>query len=1292
MKTKQKLLTGLLAPTSLVVACSSLALAASCKVTSDSSKTKFLNPATIKFSAGDGEFVNNKNHNVDIEAGTTLDRIPQPMVKSKKSNKIFAGWADENGDLVGNKTINKDTKLTATYNAYSSEYATVTFAKDPTQTESGGPVLQGNQQISVNKGYYFFMVNRPTATWKVERSGVTKEKYFKGWRLSTSASTTTVLSENYVISGNVTLYPVFNEAVTVRWEADGQHTEGTPTGRGDIQRGQETTTLETNTEFNKFNQPALQYIYDPTTHTDNAYWAGWQTRTGSGTSEDPYVYTDMDPSTLINEDITVYAKWSKEPKIGDKYTDLSFQDPNPIMADGTTYLPTTMVYSWTPSDKIIVQLNDQTWGNTNKPSIVCYEDSTKQSITTNYKIASWEISTDSGSTWTALSDATTFTTQHIQVRPVLTYAIDSIKVYSTTGVTSVKPESTLQCAVQVTGGATSTATNYTWGLYTDPTDTSESSRLYDGIAQISNSGLITVKSISRETYAQHGCETFYVRATSKLDSTKTDALPVHFKMPYEDNMNIWIYTSSSESSSPKWYYANAEDFTKGQNVTAHTIDGLTTHTFAINEDFTDTITFGSELGAVPDGFLWNWTNFKGNIDFANSNIIKIGNGFMYGCTSFNNQLTGLDRIMYIGSDFMSYCTSFNQPITFSSNSQLVEIGENFLGFCTAFNSVIRLPDLTGLNILNNFLNGCTSFNQNLSLWSGIQHIGTFFMANCNAFTSTLTVNCSADVISYDDYSLASIDENAAIYTTGFSIDGTEATGWKNIFVNLSGPDSYRTISAAEWTGEVTQAELEAGVAEMIAATDYTMNMATEGYSQTIKFSKNSSNTSNDDPEMYDEAELISVDGSNDSSYGIFYNNYKGIAGLEVQTSDALGTFYSFYTDDTGSRASSEPKQMFLQLRSIFEYMSDFTFDPDARGYIVNMPWSNTEERYVIQFDKNTKKINNFIMQISSDGVTWTSASIIGISNIGTTTITSHVDTVKHFLLPTWNSTDNEYTATDTDAFADGDTGGVYIPIKDELSSLQPDAFICYGISGTTKKPMSNINFVRGSSNISNTANAHPSDDSETLAYFDPLYDTEMENQYFMNGDEMGAILRSDEGTLGANAVYHFKPIESTDATQTSVLRIKVAEVTIPTSLGTASPTRVMICDENVTNYTSTYYSKELPIIYVTQYNKPSEAYTDTYGYFSKEITSDYVYKVYHKGWNNQDIDVEIDTTNGEGGSYYYLNGDTATKHYLGGSSPLVTYAHSANQYYGSLTIKASAFTTSTNRTIDLHLVFKQKTA
>jgi len=1029
---KDKLLSYILIPTTaLCVAGGTTGLILALTLNKHSNVNPFLNGKTVTFSAGEGVFVDSCTKTT-VESGTTFDRVDQPSVRSLNPKKAFAGWIDETGKPVyGRAQVKTDMKLRAIYNDVDDEHVTITFAVDPA---TNGPFLQGNINISVNKGYFFFMANRPSAKWIVTDGTSVKNKYFKGWKY---ADTGIEVHENDVIDHNVTLYPEFTESVNVTWDAYGfSDTEPgyePPAGHGEVLRGQTVTSLSYGTPFNEFNQPALNYVYSGT-HTNDAYFAGWYKDT-AGTQP-------WDPSEPVTGDVTAHAKWSSDPGYGSSYGTITFQNPRSTDIHGEP-LPEGMTFAYTPTTKMIVQLNEQRWSDVNKPTLVCYY--TPESATKDYKVDHWEI--NNGTTeepkWEELGEASTFSAKANYVRPVLCYAIDEVHVY---GDSSIQLEETKQYHVLVTGGSASDPTQVLWQLTSD--DAGEVA-LSEDIATVDSTGNVTVKSVSRTIWEVYGIDRFYVKATSILDPTKSGIFRVNLDMPYNNSSAVWIHTETSSPDSPKWYHANINDFcnTEATSIVATGIDG-TTKEFKKTDPWVDTITFGSKLILIPDNFLSGWTNFNAKIDLKSSKIAEIGRNFLSGCTSFNSDISPLDKIQTVKSGFLSGCTSFDKNINFTSRGQLTSIDDDFLAGCSSFDSSITLPEFREFTIGKNFLSNCVLYNQPLVLPNIITSIDENFMSNCNAFTSLLTVECSLDNFSNSDKSLSSTSPTAPIAATGFEVDGSHEYDFKQNFFDLTGPEYFRTIKDSTWTGEVTQQEFNDGKAKLASAFNLTLKDQIYG---TI-FEYNASQTN---PTSY------SVCRKTVNEESTFVLREAALNNAEIEY-DKDGNFLTSY-------GLANPYSPYSQLYTVQSLAmveqtkpgGTWTLDTTNKWYAYE--WTETQLgatynlKAVIKFNRSTKDIG-YVAAYSKESSSeeWLTSGSMYISNIGTTEEIKAPTEFKHKNIATWDTSGSKYKCSDALAVSDTQTSGFIFKIESSQFATLPSQFDAWLYETDESVPISTV--------------------------------------------------------------------------------------------------------------------------------------------------------------------------------------------------------------------------------------------
>lgn len=186
---------------------------------------------------------------------------------------------------------------------------------------------------------------------------------------------------------------------------------------------------------------------------------------------------------------------------------------------------------------------------------------------------------------------------------------------------------------------------------------------------------------------------------------------------------------------------------------------------------------------IDFGFLYGCTDFNQPIVFGKK--VEIGTYFLSQCSAFNNSID-YNNIESFGTYFLDRCTSFNQIIPPLSNFGTV-VSTGFLNGCASFNQAL---DLTGIGqIRDYFLSGCTAFDKSLTIpdtiisSSSYRGIGGYFMYNCKNFVGPLVCNAptATSDIGSSNYSLATDDAGAAIYTTGVTLTGSYKNIWKNRF-------------------------------------------------------------------------------------------------------------------------------------------------------------------------------------------------------------------------------------------------------------------------------------------------------------------------------------------------------------------------------------------------------------------------------------------------------------------------------------------------------------------------------
>lgn len=192
----------------------------------------------------------------------------------------------------------------------------------------------------------------------------------------------------------------------------------------------------------------------------------------------------------------------------------------------------------------------------------------------------------------------------------------------------------------------------------------------------------------------------------------------------------------------------------------------------------------SHIRHIGDQFLHGCTSFNQPLDLSGAE--SIGIQFLLGCSGFNSSIH-LPNITSIGTSFLSSCTMFNQPLTLPDT--LTDLGPSFLNNCTSFNQPIDLSHIQRIG--NSFMEGCSSFSQSLTIPSGVTSVGTRFMYNCNNFTGTLTCE-SGSGLSTSNQTLATQTNSAPMYATGVTLAGSNASDWKTKFADRTS-SPYRKL-------------------------------------------------------------------------------------------------------------------------------------------------------------------------------------------------------------------------------------------------------------------------------------------------------------------------------------------------------------------------------------------------------------------------------------------------------------------------------------------------------------------
>lgn len=236
------------------------------------------------------------------------------------------------------------------------------------------------------------------------------------------------------------------------------------------------------------------------------------------------------------------------------------------------------------------------------------------------------------------------------------------------------------------------------------------------------------------------------------------------------------------------------------------------------QSYNHPLTIPSGVTTIGESFMRNCRSFNQPIAVPNS-VTSIGRYFMAGCIQFDKSLTLSSGMTAIAADFMNGCTNFSQPVVVPNG--ITSIGDSFLYSCTRFNQPLTLP--SSLQTIGRyFLQLCSSFNQPLTIPSGTTTIGMNFMNswtqfnqpltipssitsmnannfvyNCNAMTSTITVEAPITVIGSGspNSALSTTVSTAPCYTTGITLAGTYANDWKTRFADRT-TSPYRKLILA----------------------------------------------------------------------------------------------------------------------------------------------------------------------------------------------------------------------------------------------------------------------------------------------------------------------------------------------------------------------------------------------------------------------------------------------------------------------------------------------------------------
>lgn len=154
-------------------------------------------------------------------------------------------------------------------------------------------------------------------------------------------------------------------------------------------------------------------------------------------------------------------------------------------------------------------------------------------------------------------------------------------------------------------------------------------------------------------------------------------------------------------------------------------------------------------------------------EYEGKPITQINDGFLMGCTMFNNKIVIPFSIKTIGERFLQECESFNQSITFPNSLEI--LGAHFLQKCHVFNQQLVFPK--SLHVIDtSFLYECKSFDKPIIVHENIEKIRDHFMYKCSNFTN-LTVNCNQENFASCNYTCGTVDDSDICYQKGITISG-----------------------------------------------------------------------------------------------------------------------------------------------------------------------------------------------------------------------------------------------------------------------------------------------------------------------------------------------------------------------------------------------------------------------------------------------------------------------------------------------------------------------------------------
>ena len=238
-----------------------------------------------------------------------------------------------------------------------------------------------------------------------------------------------------------------------------------------------------------------------------------------------------------------------------------------------------------------------------------------------------------------------------------------------------------------------------------------------------------------------------------------------------DGSNVWevtFMTAEGLIAYGTWYADNDPDWWEINYGISLTVDsGATDFSFAAVAQYLYSYDTSRTLSLELDQSSYNSLDNTSDHYFGWLPSASVS-GFQFGTLATTTPPSFLTMAENLTSLDWTYATS------------LTSIGNGFLYGCTSFDSPITIPSsVTTIGAF--FMYGCSSFDSPITIPSSVTTVGALFMHGCNAMVSTVYCNAPASgaATSNDTFSVNSSDE--AAYTTGITLGGTYASDWKAKF-------------------------------------------------------------------------------------------------------------------------------------------------------------------------------------------------------------------------------------------------------------------------------------------------------------------------------------------------------------------------------------------------------------------------------------------------------------------------------------------------------------------------------